>query len=189
MDNRKLLASSERLTLRSLETKDSKCLYEYRNQPDVKLFQGWTPESEKEVADYAELMANREFAIPGEWYQVVLELTPEEDPLTSIIGDVAFCIEPEMKKQAELGIALDTRFHGKGYAQEAIKTLVNYLFNRFDLHRIHVSIDPENIPSRKLFSRIGFREEGHLVKAVFFKGEWVDDVIMAILKSEWSIEQ
>jgi len=189
MDNRKLLATSERLVLRPLEPKDGKRLYEYRNQPDVMLFQGWTPESEKEVVDYAKLMAQREFAAPGEWYQVVLELSPKEEQSKPVIGDVAFCIEPEMKKQAELGIAIDTAFHGKGYAQEAIKALTGYLFERFDLHRIHVSIDPENAPSRKLFKRIGFREEGHLKKATFFKGEWVDDVIMAVLKTEWDQNQ
>lgn len=178
-------ANSERLILRPMQSKDADIVYEYRNQPDVKLFQGWTPTSANEVSDYAVQMSKREFAKPGEWFQVVIEGQTTTSIAGEVIGDVAFCIEPEMKKQAELGIALDTRFQGKGYAQEAIKLLVSFLFERFDLHRIHVSIDPQNTASRTLFKRLGFRQEAHLVSAVYFKGEWVDDIIMAILKSEW----
>ena len=63
--------------------------------------------------------------------------------------------------------------------------LVKYLFTEFKLHRIHVSIDPDNMPSRKLCERIGFRQEGHLKQACYFKGQWADDVIMALLNSEW----
>ena len=29
------------------------------------------------------------------------------------------------------------------------------------------------------------REEAHFVESLWFKGEWVDDVIFAILASEW----
>ncbi len=181
----KPITQSDRLILRPMQAKDAKAVYQYRNQPDVKLFQGWTPTSSDEVADYADQMENREFAKPGAWFQVILEGQPGSSIAGEVIGDVAFCIESEMEKQAELGIALDTRYHGMGYAQEAIKLLVSFLFERFDLHRIHVSIDPQNIASRKLFKRIGFREEAHLISAVYFKGEWVDDIIMAILRSEW----
>ena len=179
------LAQSDRLILRPMQTKDAQAVFQYRNQPDVKLFQGWTPASSNEVAEYATQMASREFAKPGEWFQVILEGQRNTSIADEVIGDVAFCIEADMEKQAELGIALDTSYHGQGYAQEAIKLLVSFLFERFDLHRIHVSIDPQNIASRKLFKRIGFREEAHLISAVFFKGEWVDDIIMATLQSEW----
>lgn len=184
-NSHKYLKKGPRMQLRPLTVEYAKRLYDYRSQPDVMLFQGWTPESPEEVADYARLMAEREFAFPGEWYQVVLELLAEECADKSIIGDVAFCIEPDHKKQAELGIALDTKFQGKGYAQEAITLLIDFLFEHFHLHRIHVSIDPNNHASRKLFSRVGFREEAHLKQAVYFKGEWVDDIVMAILKNEW----
>nr|WP_256435635.1 GNAT family protein [Aliikangiella sp. G2MR2-5] len=171
--------------MRAMTPEDADSVFEYRNQPDVKLFQGWTPENAKEVADYANEMAGREVAAPGHWFQVILESKPEGEQKGKVIGDMAFCIEPEMKKQAELGIALDSRQQGKGFALEATKALVSYLFETFELHRIHVSIDPENGPSRKLCHRIGFREEAHLKQAVFFKGEWVDDIIMAMLHSEW----
>ena len=185
MPSHPIVSSSERLILRPLEAKDAEALYRYRNQPDVMEFQGWTPASAQEVVDYAAEMHAREIAAPGHWYQVILQVKPENEDANAIIGDVAFCIEEETQQQAELGIALDTQFQKRGYAQEAVKALVDYLFETYKLHRIHVSIDPANAPSLKLLERIGFRLEGHLKQAVFFKGQWCDDVIMAILGSEW----
>jgi RimJ/RimL family protein N-acetyltransferase len=37
----------------------------------------------------------------------------------------------------------------------------------------------------KLLQRVGMRQEAHFVKSLWFRGEWVDDVIFAILSSEW----
>ena len=55
-----------------------------------------------------------------------IELNDDSTDKGCVIGDVAFCIETENQKQAELGIALDTKFHGNGYAQEAVKALKLY---------------------------------------------------------------
>lgn len=181
-----ILKQSDRLQLRALQEKDAERLYLYRNQPDVSLFQGWTPKNIKEVSDYAIEMQSRPPAAPGHWYQVVLELINSDAKETGqIIGDVAFCIDTETQKQAELGIALDTKFQGKGYAQEAIKALIDFLFETLELHRIHLAIDPDNLASRKLSERLGFRFEGHLKSSSYLNGKWYDDIIMAMLKTEW----
>ena len=185
IDAPQILTTSSRLCLRSLAESDGNALFHYRNQPDVSLFQGWTPASPEEVSAYAREMASRPFAAPGFWYQVILQLQSGQTNAGDIIGDVAFCIDAESQQQAELGIALDTHYQRKGYAQEAVVALVNYLFATFQLHRIHVSIDPRNTASRKLMERVGFRFEGHLKQSVLFKGEWCDDMIMAVLRSEW----
>ena len=174
-----IVAKTERLIMRAMQTSDAEAVYRYRNQPDVMIFQGWTPESPEEVAEYAQGMSKRPEAAPGHWYQVVLDYQGK------IVGDVAFCIDEEHKLQAELGIAIDTEFQKMGFAQEATKGLVDYLFSKHQLHRIHVSIDPQNDASRKLIERCGFRFEGHLKKAVWFKGQWCDDLILAMLREEW----
>ena len=52
-------------------------------------------------------------------------------------------------------------------------------------NRVFGSVDPNNVSSVKLLQRVGMRQEAHFVKSLWFKGEWVDDVIFAILASEW----
>lgn len=45
--------------------------------------------------------------------------------------------------------------------------------------------DPKKIDSIKLEERLGFRKEAHFKKSLLIKGKWVDDIIYAILKTEW----
>ena len=191
-----IIKRTERLILRTMKEHDAEQVYLHRNQPDVSVFQGWTPKDSEAVAAYAREMQKRPACTPGFWYQIVLERRVKDEAANEqrardkpsevgVIGDVAFCIDKETQKQAELGVAIDTRYQSNGFAQEAIVALVDFLFETFGLHRIHVSIDPANRASRQLFKRVGFREEGHLIKASHFNGEWCDDIIMAILNQEW----
>ncbi|MDH5630188.1 MAG: GNAT family N-acetyltransferase, partial [Gammaproteobacteria bacterium] len=153
----------------------------YRNQPEVAQFQEWTPNSVKEVEDHVVVMNQTDDIIPECFYQIVME----SKVTGTVIGDMAFSIDAEQQSQAELGIALDTAYQKQGYALEATKALVDWLFQQLKLHRIHVSIDPHNQASINLFTRAGFRQEGLLKQAVFFKGQWADDLIMAVLREEY----
>jgi RimJ/RimL family protein N-acetyltransferase len=38
-------------------------------------------------------------------------------------------------------------------------------------------------------TRAGLRREAHLVENEFVKGEWTDELIHAILRSEWAARQ
>jgi len=60
-----------------------------------------------------------------------------------------------------------------------------YLFTEYKLHRIWANCDRSNIASIKLLERLGMRREGHFVKSLWFKGEWVDEFWFAILREEW----
>jgi RimJ/RimL family protein N-acetyltransferase len=36
-----------------------------------------------------------------------------------------------------------------------------------------------------LLKRVGMRQEAHLRQSLWFKGEWVDDMVFGILETEW----
>ena len=74
---------------------------------------------------------------------------------------------------------------GQGYATEALRALLDYLFVKLCKHRVFGSVDPRNVRSMQLMKRVGLRKEAHFVRSLWFKGEWVDDVIFAILASDW----
>ncbi|MEP1743827.1 MAG: GNAT family protein [Kangiellaceae bacterium] len=175
-----IIATSLRLTLRRLLEADSDAVFQYRQLPEVALFQSWTPKNTDEVVEHALLMASNNICQPDMWEQIVLVNACEQ-----VIGDLAVCIDSETEKLAELGIALAPAFQRKGLATEAINTICDWLFQHKDLHRISVSIDPRNTASLNLFARVGFRQEAHHRQSCFFKGEWCDDIVMAILQSEW----
>lgn len=71
-------------------------------------------------------------------------------------------------EQAEIGCTLAKQEHGKGYATEALKLAMDFLFNELNKHRIIGSIDPQNIKSIGLVERLGFRKEAHFQFAQAF---------------------
>jgi RimJ/RimL family protein N-acetyltransferase len=50
---------------------------------------------------------------------------------------------------------------------------------------VFASVDPRNVSSMRLLERVGMRKEAHFVQSLWFKDEWVDDVIFAMLAAEW----
>jgi RimJ/RimL family protein N-acetyltransferase len=59
------------------------------------------------------------------------------------------------------------------------------VFKDLKKHRIIVSIDPGNLNSIRLVERIGFRKEAHFVESLWINGNWVDDLIYAMIEKDW----
>lgn len=102
-----------------------------------------------------------------------------------MLGDCGFHVLGPEPRQVEFGISLVPEYQGHGYATEALRLLLDYLFFQLGKHRAFCSVDPRNVRSIALMVRVGMRKEAHFVKSFWFKGEWVDDLIFAMLAREW----
>ncbi len=171
-----------RLALRDLEPSDGPRVFSYHKHPNVSRFQSWATDSVDSVQSYIRSLSTIEPGTPGGWYQVGIFLSEDG----KLVGDCGFRVLASDPEQAELGITLAPEIQGCGYATEALRALLNYLFVTLEKHRVFGSVDPRNVASMKLLERVGMRKEAHFVKGLWFRGEWVDDVIFAILESEWS---
>nr|WP_315029308.1 GNAT family protein [uncultured Chryseobacterium sp.] len=171
---------TERLFLRDITIDDKQAIFDYRSDAEANKFQSWIPETLEDVEGFIQ-RNNKEFNQPESWYQVLITHKETKD----VIGDIGIHFFGDENLQVELGITLDKSFQGRGYASEALKAVIDLLFNEFHKHRITASIDPDNADSDKLMKRIGLRKEGHFVKSLFWKNNWVDDVIYAVLREEW----
>lgn len=78
---------------------------------------------------------------------------------------------------------LDER--GKGYAKEALKLAVDFLFMTKNVERIEAETDIENIPAQKALEVQGFKREGILRKRRFNNGHHRDQYIYSILREDW----
>jgi RimJ/RimL family protein N-acetyltransferase len=67
----------------------------------------------------------------------------------------------------------------------SLEDVVSVLFEDHGLHRIYAETDDRNRAVHRLFERVGFRCEGRLVEADWFKGEWSTLRIYAMLAREW----
>ncbi|WP_394666321.1 GNAT family N-acetyltransferase [uncultured Chryseobacterium sp.] len=171
---------TERLLIRDLTLDDKQAVFNYRSDAEANKFQSWIPKTLEDVEQFIQ-KNNKEFNQPESWYQVLIT----EKDTKAVIGDIGIHFFGAENLQTELGITLDKDFQGRGFASEALKGVINFLFGDLKKHRIMASIDLENIDSLKLMERIGFRKEGHFVKSLFWKNNWTDDVIYALLREEW----
>lgn len=87
-----------------------------------------------------------------------------------------------MCKNAELGYWLAEPFWGKGIITNAIKEMISYGFNTFDINRIFAIPFGTNIASQKALEKAGFKLEARLGKTIFKNGEYEDELIYAVRK-------
>ena len=101
------------------------------------------------------------------------------------IGNCALVPHPTSKK-AGFGIIIgDKTAWGKGYGTAALRAVLRIGFAEMDLHRIHLTVFPENCRGLRCYERCGFRREGMERQAYFKDDKWHDLVTMAILREEW----
>ena len=86
-----------------------------------------------------------------------------------------------MKECVEIGYCFNPKYGNKGYATEALKAVVEYLFINKNIHRIQANMDARNLGSAKLCEKIGMRREAHFIKDFYSKGEWTDSFIYGML--------
>ena len=172
---------TERLLVDSLREDDAPDLHWYRSHPDVARYQSWVPVSVEETAAFIRSCHSVAFDTPGTWYQLALRLRDAE----SLVGDLGVHFVAESRYQAEIGFTIAPPFQRRGYAGEAVSVLLDHLFGTLGKHRVFASTDPRNLPSIGLLEKLGFRKEAHFRQSLWLKGEWVDDLIFALLRSEW----
>jgi RimJ/RimL family protein N-acetyltransferase len=85
----------------------------------------------------------------------------------------------------EIGyIVFDAANRGQGYMTEALACLARHLFLTRKINRIQLMTDPENIASKRVAEKCGFRYEGTLRGAIFNRGKSVDLAMYALLRAD-----
>lgn len=170
---------TDRLLLRTLDMKDKEPFFKYRSMPEVYKYQSWRPEDIEEIEEFIKKNISVCPNTKNTWMQLAVCLKEGR-----LIGDIGIHFL-EDDYQIEIGYTLSPEYQGNGYATEAVKAVINYVFSKLKKHRITASVDPDNIKSIKLLEKIGFRKEAHFIKSFRIDNRWYDDCIYAILADEW----
>lgn len=115
-------------------------------------------------------------------------LLVETIPAKETIGFVRYTLipypDPDMPcPEIGFGIA-EASARGKGFAKQAVKLLVEYLFAGYPVERVMAFTEQENIPAQGVLKKNGFQQEGILRRSIFRDGQWRDILIYAILRQE-----
>jgi len=75
-------------------------------------------------------------------------------------------------------------FRGKGLAYESYCKFIPYLIETYDLHKVSLEMLGTNHRAYNLYLKLGFFTEGIKRQEVFKNGNYVDSIVMSILRSE-----
>jgi RimJ/RimL family protein N-acetyltransferase len=104
------------------------------------------------------------------------------------IGNVGLIDLNWKDRSAELGIVVGDRGQwGKGYAQDAIRTLLAFAFGEMNLHRISLHVVAGHEPAISAYRKCGFVEGGRLREDIYAGGRYHDMLVMSILNREFEV--
>ena len=99
-----------------------------------------------------------------------------------LLGGINFSNVRRAAAQAcNLGYWMGAAFAHQGLMTEALGLLLPYAFDGLALHRIDAACIPDNLPSRRLLSKFGFREVGEAKGYLKINGAWRDHVLHCLL--------
>jgi RimJ/RimL family protein N-acetyltransferase len=177
---------TERLTIRLMTANDVDDIHAYQSREDVCRYLLFDPRTREEVAERtAKHSAATTLQQDGDYWQLAMELSGANGAPSRVIGDLYFTIASLENSKAEIGWSMHPDFHGRGYATEGAGALLEVAFASIQLHRVVAELDPRNDASIALCKRLGMREEAFFVKDLWFRGDWADTGMYAILRDEW----
>jgi len=86
-------------------------------------------------------------------------------------------------RSAHIGYWVDQRVAGRGIMPTAVAMATDHCFAT-GLHRIEINIRPENVASRRVVEKLGFRPEGLRPRYLHIDGDWRDHLSFALTAEE-----
>ena len=180
-----MLVNSQRLHFDPLRSDDAAALFQYRADPVVARYQSWRPSSITAARQFIAAQQALAADAQGRWVQSAIRLRADG----RLIGDLGIHVPCEPAESVEFGITIAPAQQHHGYASEAIRALFAHVFGSMQRHRVHASVDPRNVASIALLRGANMRQEAHHRESLWLHGEWVDDVVFALLGKEWLAAQ
>jgi ribosomal-protein-alanine N-acetyltransferase len=78
-----------------------------------------------------------------------------------------------------VGYWCDRELTGSGVTTAAVALAVDHCFGTVGLHRLEATVRPENLASRRVLEKLGFREEGLFRRYLDVDGDWRDHLCFA----------
>lgn len=175
------LLETERLILRRYKQEDAAAMYRHwASDPEVTKYLTWPTHASQQVSEW----------VIGEWlktysddhtyhWAIVLKENGDEP-----IGDIAVVEQKDEIGMAHIGYCLGRDWWHQDIMSEALKAVMDYLFNTVGVNRIESRHDPRNPHSGGVMQKCGMTYEGTHRQADRNNQGICDACYYAILRSE-----
>ena len=142
----------QHVRLRAIEPEDLDLLYRIENDRELwSVGETNVPYSRFALHDY---VANASLDIYKD-RQVRMMIDNQQGETVGIVDIVNF--NPQHGR-AEIGIVIQNQYRNMGYAQSAVRKVLEYSRDVLNLHQLYAIVDENNMISLKLFESLGFKK-------------------------------
>ncbi len=164
---------TERLILKASKMAEQKRLWEILMIPEVNKWyltsakkhahnpEHWTWETQEKFYKYKVDNADNNDVFV---WSVFLKAEYTNSSHEEVIGQVSAQENGEDITIRDVGWFIDPIYQGKGYATEAAKAMIDYMFKKVEVNKISSGAVKDNIASCKTFEKLGFIKIGEIIK-------------------------
>ncbi|MDD3914060.1 MAG: GNAT family protein [Bacteroidales bacterium] len=173
------MMKGDNIYLRALEPSDTKILYDWENDCYIWQFGSTiTPYSEAVINIFIKNSIDYDIYAAK---QLRLMICKNAD--TKAVGCIDLYDFDPLNRRAAVGIFITKKEQQKGYASEALKTLINYAFNILNLKQLYCNIIETNTTSIKLFTAQNFVQCGVKKQWLLYDGQWFDELCYQLINN------
>lgn len=149
-----ILVETARLLLRNVAVKDAEIMYDYRNNEICARYQRGQVKDLDGIVALVERRKDDAVSVDAP-FMVAVALKDTDE----MVGEIV--VMPN-DGTISLGYTFSYRHHHKGYAFEALTTLIDLLHARYPQWDFISFTEPENKPSMALLKKLGYKDMGYL---------------------------
>ncbi len=174
-----MILEQGQIKLRAIEEKDLEILWSMMNDPSIEhMTVGKNPPISKKMQfDWILNYKNSESEVR---FMV-------ETERKNTIGMVSLTDIDWKNRVATVNYKRDPNAQGriKGDMRAAVQLVIDYAFEDLNLHRLEEYILSYNEPSLRLAYAVGMQKEGVLRSRIYKAGNYSDEIVLGLLKSDW----
>ena len=101
------------------------------------------------------------------------------------IGQIAYFLVDSKNHFAEIEYCIGSEFQRRGLATEVTKAVIEFGFNKMNLHKVQISHKSINTPSKRVIEKCGFTYEGTLRDYFYQDEKYSDRLYYSILRDDF----
>lgn len=179
-----LVIETPRIRLRMPAESDAESLFSYAKDPEVATMVTWSAHTTiDETRDWLRFVAEER----AKGTAVVWTIEHEGEPCGAIgLHGIVWALRASRVDKAELGYWLGRPHWGKGLITEAATEVTRWAFETLGLHKVTIGCFEQNVGSRRVIEKIGFRYLCRYEDDVWRDGRWHAHLRYELTSAEWA---
>jgi len=169
------MLTGTKTALTELRAADSEVLFGWVNAPEtIRLNAPYRPVHEASHRTWFE-------SVTRDPSRVVFGIRRRESP--ALVGMLQLIDIHPVHRKAELVVRIGNETdRGQGLGTEAVRLAIAFAFDDLNLQRVWLRVFANNSRAVRAYEKAGMEVEGTMRRAVYIAGDWIDEVIMGILR-------